>query len=102
MIYKPVFIKWKDAHSKGSTWCSEEDALSYGDIEFEVHHLCYILKEEKEYILVSPRIGIYQDNDEYQFGDVMKIPTSWIDKIIDITKYVYEKKDRKNKRYKSV
>jgi len=102
MKYKAVFVKWKDAHCKNSTWCSEEDALGYGDVDFVVHHLCFLLKDDKkeDFILVCPRIGEYLDNAEMHFGDIMKIPRNWIEEIIYLDEYIYAKETTKRKRRK--
>jgi len=82
--FKAAYIQWLDAHSQGNKWTDETTARDYIMVDFEVHHLCFVLddKSDKNAILVSPRIAIYSDDTaEKFFGDVMKIPKSWIKEI---------------------
>ena len=87
MKHKLIYIEWCDAIEAQKTWQSLDDLIKWADTNnWITHEVGYLLYESKEYILIANRIGRYEDNLEY--SGVMKIPTTWIIKRIDLTKHV--------------
>lgn len=87
MKEKLIYIEWCDAIEAQKVWQSLEELKKWADnnnwVTIEVGYLLY---ESKEYILIANRIAKYEDNLEY--SGVMKIPSPWIIKRIDLTKHI--------------
>ena len=71
-----VEIEWIDAYELGSGWHELEDALK--TTPPKIWSLGYVVKETKEYVIISADKGRKGDSD---CGRVQLIPKPWIKKI---------------------
>lgn len=71
-----VEIEWIDAYELGSGWHELEDALKITPPK--IWSLGYVVKETKEYVIISADKGRKGDSD---CGRVQLIPKPWINKI---------------------
>jgi len=83
-----VYIEWCDAMSREEPWTNYEEAIKWADNEdWLVAQVGFIIKETKEYLLIAGNKSSYnKDNPEY--GGIMKIPTTWIRKRIDLQEHI--------------
>ena len=86
---KLIYIEWQDAHAIDSGWKSDEEIEKFSTSEdFIVKQVGWIIKETKTYTIVA---GSRVEPGEFVaggWGEVIKIPKSWIRKRIDLTKYI--------------
>jgi len=84
-------VEWQDAHSNGG-WLSNERLTEFIEAE---KCICitvgWILKETKDDIIMASRTLKWAEDDDYNWGQVQKIPEAWIRKIVI---YRYAKKER--------
>jgi len=88
-LYKPVYIEWEDACSNTNGWMNLDEAKEWcNKNKWYVHQLGFIIHEDQFNIYIA---GEYEpggiDNKE-SVGLLQKIPTTWIRKRIDLTRYV--------------
>ncbi len=88
MEFPVIYIEWCDAVETQKAWESVEDLKKWADSnDWITSEVGWLLFESKEYILIANRIAsIYEENQEY--SGVMKIPTTWIKKRIDLSKHI--------------
>lgn len=78
---KITFIEWCDATSNENAWRTYDEAISWADNEdWRVQNVGWILKETKNYILLSTKRSRETDLLEAQYGSLFKIPKTWIKK----------------------
>ncbi len=83
-----VYIEWCDAMINTNSWLSIEEAVEWAENKhWIVSEVGFLLKETKEYILLSNKKNLY-DKDNTEVGGIIKIPTTWIKKRIDLTAHV--------------
>ena len=74
--------------SNESSWLSLEDAKEWANKEnWIVSEVGFLIEETKEFILIANKKSTY-DKENPEIGGVMKIPTTWIRKRIDLTKHI--------------
>ena len=79
---KKIYIRWCDATSRYESWTNLEDSVSWADTSnWEIEELGWLLKETREYILIAGKKGL-ENNKEPLYGQVTKIPKTWIKKLI--------------------
>ena len=73
---KIVYIKWADAfHQEPCRWNSWKKINEFfNDPDFQVETVGWIIKEDKEYILISPMKSLHDNS----FGHIQKIPKGTI------------------------
>lgn len=88
--HKPfVYIRWTDACSDCHGWKDEESAIEWANgVQWLVETSGWIIKETKEYILIAQQRGDWNERDDYQYANLMKIPKTWIKLRIDLTKHI--------------
>ncbi len=73
-----VYIEWRDAMVKLSTWSSIEDCIEWADSsEGLVKEIGWIINETDSYLLLASRTGEI-NQDEPDLGGVFKIPKGCI------------------------
>lgn len=76
---KIVYVEWCDAISHDAGWTDQEEILRWAENDnWIVKEVGFIIKETKEYILLTSKIGDYADNEQIQYSQCMKIPKTWI------------------------
>ena len=87
---KFVYIRWVDACSDASGWMELEDAIKWANgTKYLVETSGWILKENKEYLLIAQQRGDWSLEDPtYQYANLMRIPKTWIKLRIDLTKHI--------------
>ena len=76
---KVYYIRWCDAASNENAWRTHDEAISWADNEnWQVENVGWILKENKEYILLCTKRSFETDELESQYGSLFKIPKTWI------------------------
>lgn len=80
MKYKLVYLEWSDSISN-SMWKNLDEAIEWAKgRDWLVRHIGWILVETKKYILIAGSWTPETDSSEEQFGNLQKIPTTWIRK----------------------
>lgn len=88
MKHPLVYIEWCDAMENMSNWSSISDVIEWADNEdWIVNQVGWVIKETKEYILLAGEIGNPNSEDPLA-GHVLKIPTTWILKRVDLSKHI--------------
>lgn len=83
-----IYIEWCDAMVNQNSWMSLEDAKKWAKTEnWTVSEVGFLIEETNEYILIANKKNTY-DKDNPEIGGLMKIPTPWIRKRIDLSKYI--------------
>lgn len=87
---KCVYIRWVDACSDCNGWKDSDEALKWANgTQYIVETFGWILKENKEYILIAQQRGDWTiENQTYQYANLMRIPKPWVRLRIDMTKYI--------------
>src|SRR5690348_7379755 len=89
---KLIYIEWEDAISN-SSWHTEQELKRWANYENSiVKEVGWLYKETKKHIVLVSR-QLREDIDETEsdygrFGLLQKIPKTWIQKRIDLTKYI--------------
>ncbi|MCA1565834.1 MAG: hypothetical protein LC803_09390 [Acidobacteria bacterium] len=86
---KLVYIEWCDAIAGGLEWTDADAAKEWGAAsDWVVREAGWLVEENEEYIVIA---SAWKPEDELcneQFKHLMKIPTTWIKKRVDLTEYV--------------
>jgi len=86
--YPLIYLEWCDAMNNQNTWLSCDDAIRWAEANnWIISEVGFLLKETDEYILIASKKNLY-DNDAPEVGGIVKIPSTWIKKRIDLTEYV--------------
>jgi len=73
-----IYIEWCDAMTSEATWMTETEALAFGEDESWVNkEVGFLIKETGKYLLIASQTSHYDEN-ELKYGNVTKIPTTWI------------------------
>ena len=87
MEFPLIYIEWCDAVETQKAWQSLEALKKWADTnDWITVEVGFLLFESKEYILIANRIAKYDDDLEY--SGVMKIPSTWIKKRIDLSSHI--------------
>lgn len=76
---KLVYIEWADAVAN-AIWMLDSEAENWADkgSDWIVKECGFIVKETKEYICLAGRYKPEDNNTDAQFGNLQKIPKTWI------------------------
>lgn len=81
------YIEWEDAIAQ-TGWLSEEEAEKwFNEQTMVVKQIGWIVMEEENYIGVVSRMAVW-DKNEVEYGQLQKIPKTWIRRKIKLTKYI--------------
>ena len=84
--YKLIYIEWCDASQTSNDWDSLDEIIRWADEEsWIVKQTGFVLKETKEYLLLTSQICNISDDADCKIGGAIKIPATWIIKRIDLT-----------------
>lgn len=76
-----TYIEWADSVYATGEWRTLDECLEWDrDVTFTVKQVGWILKEDKDSILIAGRKneqGILEDIEE-EYGLIQKIPKAWI------------------------
>jgi len=87
-MHELIYIEWCDAMVNQSSWLGIDEAIQWSETNnWIVSEVGFVLKETDEYILIANKKNLY-DPDNIEVGGVMKIPTTWIKKRVNLTNYV--------------
>ena len=85
---KLVYVEWEDAHSK-PFWTLENEAIRYAKTSVCVNkEVGWILYEDKQYLVIAASFSPGDEWSADQYGDLTKIPKTWVRKRKDLTKYL--------------
>ena len=86
--FKIIYIEWCDAMVNSNSWMNFKEAKKWSETEnWVVSEVGFLLKETKEYILIANKKSSYNEYNP-EVGGIMKIPTTWIRKRINLTNYI--------------
>jgi len=91
---KLIYIEWADAtHPEDGSWYSEDALKKWAkEDSYWVSQCGWVIEETKEYLLLASSMAqtstLISDYSETQLGGYLKIPTTWIRKRKDLTKYI--------------
>lgn len=89
MQFPLIYIEWCDASQSNTDWESLKEILRWAEEEHcIVTEVGFVLKETKEYLLITPQILDITDAEEQMIGGAMRIPTTWIKKRIDLSSHI--------------
>jgi len=81
---KLIYIEWADAISTDEGWRSFNNSIEWGKESFHfVEQVGWILEENEKYLLLASRRvdrGNSKDDKVLQYGDLFKVPKTWIRK----------------------
>lgn len=88
---KLIYIEWDDAHSSNG-WHTKEDVEKFLNEIPTIKQVGWIFEETNRYIILVGRYapanifaGVTEDQG---YGQIQRIPKTWIKKRIDLTKYI--------------
>jgi len=85
-----IYIEWCDAVSNSGGWMDEEESLEWAEnVMWIVRECGFLIKETKEYILIANKLT--PDSEDALYGNLKKIPKTWIKKRISLDKHVNNK-----------
>lgn len=74
-----VYLEWCDATQNDSSWRTLDEAIGWADNEkWVVKSVGWLLRETKEYLLISNKQSSESEDSYGQFGSVFKIPKTWV------------------------
>jgi len=73
---KFIYLEWEDAFSLEAGWHYEDDIKERAKANFIVSEAGYVLEENDKYLVIA---GQYA-SETGQFGNITKIPKTWIRK----------------------
>ena len=85
---KLIYIQWADATSPNEfSWFTEESAIRWAkEDNFWIEQVGWILEENEKYLLLASRKNVTDffssdvSNQLIQYGQIQKIPKTWIRK----------------------
>lgn len=85
---KLIYIEWMDCGSRPG-WMSLDEAKTWAkERGFYISECGFLLEETKEYILFATSYSPKDSWDGEMINTPTKIPTTWIRKRVDLTKYI--------------
>lgn len=87
---KLVYIEWEDAQSQNG-WHTREEVKEFIEKPIIVNQIGWIFEETRRYIVLIARHapgGLFTNDDDDSFGNLQRIPKTWIKKRIDLTEYI--------------
>lgn len=87
---KLVYIEWEDAHSSNG-WHTKEEFEQFINEAPVIIQIGWVFEETKRYIAIAARHapnGIFTNDDDEAYGQIQRIPKTWIRKRVDLTKYI--------------
>jgi len=88
-IYDLIYIEWCDAMMNQNPWMNLKEAKKWAETEdWVTSEVGFLIKETDEYILIANKKNSYNKNDP-EVGGLMKIPTTWIRKRINLTQHIH-------------
>lgn len=89
MDKKLIYIEWDDAANGNPHWLTLEEVIEWAEeAEWLVKQTGWIVKETKEYILLSSGLQTADDYSKSNYLGAMRIPKCCIKKRIDLTKHI--------------
>lgn len=83
---KLIYLEWEDATSE-SSWHSEHEVEQFVDSSNLVKQVGWIYKENKEFLVLAGRMIDWSNNDP-GYGQLQKIPKTWIRKRIVLNEHI--------------
>lgn len=88
---KLIYLEWDDAHSENG-WHTKEDVEKFKTEVPTIKQVGFVYEKTKRYILLvgrhAPNNIFSEDCEDEAFGQLQRIPTSWIKKRVDLTKHI--------------
>lgn len=79
-VYPAIYIEWCDAMTNDSSWINMNTAIDWAQNEdWVIKQIGFVLKETKEYILITSKVNPQRDGDIRVDGTI-KIPKTWVRK----------------------
>lgn len=75
------YIEWADSVEAVQKWHTLEEAIEWDkDVVFTVQQVGWVLKEDKDSILIAGRRNVQGTLDDIsdEYGMIQKIPKAWI------------------------
>lgn len=88
--YPLIYIEWCDAITNEQSWMAAEDVVRWADNEdWNIKQTGFLIKETKEYILMSMRLNTHKHTEEIDRLDgIIKIPKTWVRKRVNLSKFI--------------
>lgn len=84
---KLVYIEWEDSSSH-SSWHTREELRAFIDRPCVIRQVGWVYEETPRYLVLVSRhapAGVFLDDLDESFGNLQRIPITWIQKRIDLT-----------------
>ena len=77
---KLIYIEWADAHTQAG-WTHKDNAEDWAEnSDWFISEVGYLVKETPKYICLAAFIRPESKDFDLQYGDLHKIPKTWIRK----------------------
>jgi hypothetical protein len=77
---KLIYLEWADAHTQAG-WTHKSEMEKWADnSDWFIREAGFLAKETKEYVCLAAFIRPEDKNFDLQYGDLHKIPKTWIRK----------------------
>jgi len=87
--YKLIYLEWCDAITRMESWSTQKEALVWGEkSSWVIKQTGWLIKQTKKYILLSMKYTPEDDDSAEMHGIILKIPTTWIIRRVDLTKHI--------------
>ena len=85
---KLVYIEWEDAIAQAG-WYSKKGVKNWAKKDnMLVKQTGWIYKETKKHIILISRLSVDSPNKIISYGNLQKIPKTWIRKRVNLTKHI--------------
>ena len=85
---KLVYIEWEDSVS-ATNWHTGEDLKVWCENSgWIVKQVGWIIEETRKHIIIAGRLKPEDDFTSEQFGNLQRIPKTWVRKKIYLNKYI--------------
>lgn len=84
---KLIYIEWHDAFASGG-WYDKDQLDNWKQGDWIVKQVGWLYEETNKQIILASRYSPPDQDGIEQYGQLQKIPKTWIRKRIDLSKYV--------------
>ena len=85
--HKLIYLEWHDAFAAAG-WHTQASVDKFSKNIMIVRQVGWILSENEKYIVMAARHNEETEYQDPQWGNIQKIPKTWIRKRINLTRHI--------------
>ena len=86
--HKLIYIEWEDAIANHGWHDTKQMADWAKDSSTLIKQVAWVYGETEEYLILYSRCSMDRPEEETYYGNLQKIPKTWIRKTVNLTKHI--------------